>query len=120
MRAIDRDLLGFAGRRRFRTILADDAHGIYAFERDLGPSHIYFALNRSNTATSVQVPIEDKGPLIDWLDPSQSDLVQSDAEQRPILRPKGSSTSIAPHGGVCTVEIGPWGSVLLTSKPNAN
>ena len=57
------------------TVLADDARNLLVYSRDLGDSHVYVLVNRSDKEQSVELPI---GPadtdlaMVDWFDPAQT------------------------------------------------
>src|ERR1035438_1234633 len=67
------------------TVLADDARNILVYSRDLGDSHVYVLVNRSDTAQSVDLaigPPSTDSAMIDWLDPGQAAVQNASANVR--------------------------------------
>jgi hypothetical protein len=93
----------------FHTVLADDGTGVYAFERDLGEQHAYVVVNRSGKGQKVRVPIGSAKKLVNWTDAEMT----KGSDERPTLR---SSKECAVEGGACSVEVEPFGLVVLTEK----
>ncbi len=110
----------------YRTIVADDTTDVYGFERSLGDQHAYVILNRSGESRHVKVPVQTvngASAYIDSLDPLSADLVapaSDDPSLRTKLKLKPDVKTFAAQDGTCTVEIGPYGVVLLTARPGAN
>ena len=102
------------------TLLADDARNLLAYSRDLGDAHIYVAINKSETAQSVDLTIgpPDKDyAMIDWLDPAQA-VVQNAAAKTPDGRPQIQAVSrvkpaVTAHKGKATISLKPWGAMIL-------
>jgi glycosidase len=102
------------------TLLADDARNLLAYSRDLGDAHIYVAINKSETAQSVDLTIgpPDKDyAMIDWLDPAQA-VVQNAAAKTPDGRPQiqavsGVKPAVTAHKGKATISLKPWGAMIL-------
>jgi cyclomaltodextrinase len=106
----------------FRTILAEDQHGVYGFERQLGDQHVYIVLNRGDQHRRVKLPVQG-AEFLNWLDPSSTELVEprtSDPASRTTLKVKADAKTISAHDGACTLEIAPYGVVLLSAKPSSN
>jgi len=68
----------------------------------------------------VKVPVGVvKAELVDLLDPAQAKLGKGE-DGRPVLAEIETAKRIAPKNGVCTIEIGPYGCVLLTETAQKN
>jgi glycosidase len=105
----------------FHTILADDQTGTYAFARDLGEQHVYFALNRSAHDQRVSIPVDSKAKqLVNWLDERQADLVPANSQNpaaRTAIELKPDSKPIAVQRQKCTLTLPAWGSAILSERP---
>jgi glycosidase len=100
------------------TILADDARNILIYSRDLGDSHVYVLVNRSDAAQAVDLPIgPPAGTMIDWLDPAESVVANGaskSADGRPSIRAiPGAKQAVAPRNGKAVVSLKPWGTMIL-------
>jgi cyclomaltodextrinase len=60
---------GVLRRGDYRTILADDKTGVFAFRRDYGKEHVLVVFNRSSQAQKCALPLSQigTGPFSDWL-----------------------------------------------------
>ena len=102
------------------TILADDARNILVYSRDLGDSHVYVLVNRSDTAQSVDLaigPPHSDSAMIDWIDPAQA-LVQNAPANTRDGRPQiqavsGAKPAVVTHNGQAVVSLKPWQTMIL-------
>ncbi len=112
-------------RRRFaalqtgfaHTILADDARNILIYSRDLGDSHVYVLVNRSDAEQTIDLPVSTSGAMIDWLDPAAAAVQNGSsktADGRPSIQAiSGAKPAVAPHNGKAVVSLKPWGTMIL-------
>jgi glycosidase len=99
------------------TILADDARNILIYSRDLGDSHIYVLVNRSDAEQMVDLPVGTSTAMIDWLDPAEA-VVQNGSSKAADGRPSiqaisGAKPAVAPHNGMAVISLKPWGTMIL-------
>jgi glycosidase len=102
------------------TLLADDARNLVAYSRDLGDSHIYVLINKTDKPQSVELasgPADKDSAMIDWLDPAQAS-VQSAVAQRANGRPQiqavaGAVPVLTAHKGKATIALKPWAAMIL-------
>ncbi len=102
------------------TILADDARNILVYSRDLGDSHVYVLVNRSDTAQSVDLaigPPHSDSAMIDWIDPAQA-LVQNAPANTRDGRPQiqavsGAKPAVVTHDGQAVLSLKPWQTMIL-------
>jgi glycosidase len=117
-------------RRRFaalqtgfaHTLLADDAHNILVYSRDLGDAHVYILVNRSAAAQSVELPIggpKADSSMIDWLDPAEAEVRNAPVtapDGRPVIQAvPGARAAVVSHNGKATVSMKPWGTMILSA-----
>ncbi len=98
----------------YRTLLAGDAGGTFAFARDLGDRHAYVVLNRSDHAEHVVVPGVGREPLVDWLNPVAA-TVNADG-LRPTVEAVGGRGYV-PAGGSVQIELPAYGAAVLAANP---
>jgi glycosidase len=104
----------------FRTVLADDATGVYAFARELGDEHAYVVLNRSGESRDISVPFGSINAaaaaagrtFTDWLDPAHAELAAG-GDGRPVLRPRPGARRISVTDATIRLRLPPYGSALL-------
>ena len=115
-------------RRHFATlqtgfahaIIADDQRNLLAYSRDLGDSHVYVLVNRSDRAQSAELrigPAIGDASLMDWLDPAVATVQPALANARD-GRPRiqvapGAKPSVVSHNGKATVTLKPWATMIL-------
>lgn len=101
------------------TVLADDAHKILVYSRDLGEEHVYVLVNRSDEACSIELPIgraDQETRLIDWLDSTQAVVryTPEAATDRPQIEPiSGAVPTVVTRNGMASVNLKPWGAMIL-------
>ena len=100
----------------FRTIVAEDKTGIYGFERELGEERVYVVVNRSGEKRTVKVPVQEKGPVVDWLNANEVDLRSESPEDRLKLSLRKSAHGLAVRDGACEMTMEPWETAILTKK----
>ena len=107
----------------FHGVLCDDPRGIYAFARDAGPQTAWVVLNRSGKDQQISFPVgkevAEGTVLVDWLDPSQADLVaptNDSATARPTLSLRDASTGSPVHQGAAVVNLSAFGTAILTAQ----
>ena len=106
----------------FRTLIADDETGVLAFARDLDNDHVYIVINRSSEPRQVKLDLamNDRAmALIDWLDPSQAVVVQSDPAG-PTARPKlvvnKNTDDKLIYNSTVIITIPAYGSAVLSDR----
>jgi hypothetical protein len=101
----------------FRGVVIDDQHGVYVYARDLGDQHAYIVLNRSSKERTIEVPIDlaNGTKLINYLDPKQADLKESEND-RPVIEVKSDAHLAAVNGGKFTITLKPFTTAVLTSS----
>ena len=93
----------------FETVLADDASGVYAFERR-GEEGLAYVVLAGDEAASVEVPAE-AGRYVDVADPEQARVVMPDMmDARPRVTPVGEGVQ---SDGSLTVELPAHGVAVL-------
>ena len=103
----------------YRPVVTDDAAGVFAYARDLGPSHAYAVLNRSDRERQIGLPIPD-GQWVDWLNDPAVLVTQSDAgDARPSVVAKPGVRPLRPAGGTLTLTLPAYGSAVLGAMPAA-
>lgn len=105
----------------FRTLIADDETGVLAYARDLDNDHVYVVLNRSPEARVVRLQLVDEegsGGLIDWLDPSQAQVVRDGGgdSARPGLVAADGAGYVPGSGSVVELTLKPYGSAVLSDR----
>jgi cyclomaltodextrinase / maltogenic alpha-amylase / neopullulanase len=101
----------------FRGVLSEDEKGVYAFARDLGEKHAYVVINRSGRPRTVELPIDvaNGTKLVNWLDPAQTALKESDND-RPRIEMKSDMHASAVTGGKFTITLKPFTTAVLASN----
>jgi glycosidase len=106
-----------------RTLLADDADGVFAFARDLDHHHTAVVVNRSDRPHDVTLtfgPQNDDVDLTNWLDESEATLVQpaTAPDGRPAIVRNPAGAPIRALHGSTHVTLAPWGSAILSAEWN--
>jgi glycosidase len=99
----------------FHAIDVEDAKGVYAFERDVDDQHAYVVINRSDREHTIKLTTAEKDgtKLVNWLDPSQADVVGADGgDSRPTLRAKSDKGFTVTGSGV-SISLQPYQSAIL-------
>ncbi|HEY7087845.1 MAG TPA: alpha-amylase family glycosyl hydrolase [Tepidisphaeraceae bacterium] len=103
----------------YRVIDLDDSDSVICFARDLDNQHAYVAINRSAQPHSVKLQLADAQDalLINWLDPAQADLTQTDDPTgRPKLVPIRGKGYMS-HGGTVSIDLPPYRAAILSRAP---
>jgi glycosidase len=105
------------------TILADDADGVIAIERDLDAHHSCVVVNRSAQPHDIAVtfgPRDRDVPLANWLDDSEAKVSQPGdaADGRPEIISDASAVNIRAAHGTTHLTLAPWGSAILSADWN--
>jgi glycosidase len=101
------------------TLLADDAHNVLVYSRDLGDEHVYVLINRSDKSRLVDLPLgpaDKETSLIDWLDKTQAEIrsTPAAASDRPQIQAvSGAVPAVETHNGTASVTLKPWGTMIL-------
>jgi cyclomaltodextrinase / maltogenic alpha-amylase / neopullulanase len=105
----------------FHPLVIDDAHGVYAFARELDQKTVSVVLNRSDKPVKLRVPVT-ANLVFDWMDSEQMETLPADLNQsnsRPGLRPKTTAHGLAAKDGVVQLELGAYGTAILAPlKPS--
>ncbi len=99
----------------FKPQVIDDAHGVYAFAREVDRKTVCVVLNRSDKPMKVRVPVTADS-VFDWMDSGQLDMLPADWNQphgRPTLRPKSTARELAAKDGAVQLELGAYGTAIL-------
>ncbi len=94
----------------FKTVLIEDSQGVYAFERNVGDKIAYIVINRSDRERQIKLPVAVKEKLVNWLDESQAELVQSE-QDRPTLKALKSAES---SNGSLLITLKPFDSAIIS------
>ena len=102
----------------FRVVLADDASGVFAFERVLGDEAVVVVHNRSGRERRVDVPVEAEA-VVDLLDPRSIELPEVDLDdpERPELEVRDDAPRLRSDDGEVTLKLPAWGSAVLVAAP---
>lgn len=105
----------------YRTLLADDERGVFAFERGLSDARVYIVLNRSARPHIVKLPVateDDTAALIDWIGEDQSvvEFSGNQADGRPRIVPRDSGRGFKAANGVLTISLPAYGSAMLSRE----
>ena len=102
----------------FRTLVADDAGGVYAFAREWGDERAYVVLNRSDGTREITVPLDsdaaDGRPIIDWLDADHAELTTG-KDGRPELRARSGAKGTPARDGALRIRLAAYGSSVLAA-----
>ena len=97
----------------FETVLADDATGVYAFERRGEEGGLTYVVLAGDEAATVEVPAE-AGRYVDFADPEQARVVTPDMmDARPRVTPVGEGVE---SDGSLTVELPAHGVAVLVRQ----
>jgi glycosidase len=106
-----------------RTLLADDADGVFAFARDLDEHHAAIVVNRSDKPEDVNLsfgPADRDVDLTDWLDDSSVSVAPApDApDGRPAVAVKAAAATVRALHGTTHLTLPAWGSAILSADWN--
>jgi len=102
----------------YRTLLAEDGQGVFAFERGLSNARVYIILNRSAQPRTVRVPVateDGSATLIDWMREDQA-MVEFSAkipDGRPSISPRDAGRGLKAVDGAATITLPAYGSAVL-------
>ncbi len=108
----------------YRPLVMDDSRGLFAFSREIGDETVIVAINRSDRAQKMVIPVASNvtGPLINWLDPHTTalDAAGQAINARPSLQAVNGTRRHAVLRGTCTITLPAWGSAVLSQSPVPN
>lgn len=102
----------------FVPLVEDNGRGILAFMRQLGNDRVYVIVNRADRAQSIVVPVMDKGPLYDWMDPGEAAL-KPDPAGRPSLVLNGGAQAKLIYKDAVRLELPSYTTAVLSAKASA-
>jgi maltooligosyltrehalose synthase len=109
----------------YRPVLLEDAASVFAFSRQMGTQDVTVAVNRSDQAVTINLPVEPvsaSSVFINLMDPASAHLATetTQIDGRPSLKLQSGAAHLTVKNGKCAVRLPAWGSAIVVQAPSSD